>query len=84
MVFSSTIFIFFFLPVTLAGYFVMPSIRTKNFWLLATSLFFYFWGGSAFFPIILYSIILNYFGGLGIGYLQKIGGENQFTASYIS
>ncbi len=73
MVFSSTIFIFFFLPVTLAGYFVMPSIRTKNFWLLATSLFFYFWGGSAFFPIILYSIILNYFGGLGIGYLQKIG-----------
>lgn len=73
MVFSSTVFIFCFLPVTLVFYFLMPSIKTKNLWLLAASLFFYFWGGSAFFPIILYSIVLNYIGGLGIGYFQKQG-----------
>lgn len=73
MVFSSTVFIFCFLPVTLVFYFLMPSIKTKNLWLLAASLFFYFWGGSAFFSIILYSIVLNYIGGLGIGYFQKWG-----------
>lgn len=77
MVFSSTIFIFFFLPITLAGYFVIPSLKAKNFWLLLTSLFFYFWGGSAFFPIMIYSIVLNYIGGRVIGYLQEVGKEKE-------
>ncbi|MCM1125247.1 MAG: MBOAT family protein [Lachnospiraceae bacterium] len=63
MVFSSTVFIFFFLPITLAGYFLFRPIKWKNIWLLMASLFFYFWGGYAFFPIILYSILLNYVGG---------------------
>ncbi|MDD6812386.1 MAG: MBOAT family protein [Lachnospiraceae bacterium] len=75
MVFSSTIFIFFFLPLVLAGYFLAPSIKVKNVWLLLASLFFYFFGGSVFFPIIIYSIVLNYAGGRVIGYLQITGKE---------
>ncbi len=73
MVFSSTIFIFFFLPVTLAGYYLLPN-KGKNIWLLAASLFFYAWGGVAFFPIIIYTILLNYTGGLLINYA---GGKNR-------
>lgn len=68
MVFSSVIFIFFFLPLAIVGYFLFPSIKWKNFWLLVISLFFYAWGGYAFLPVILYSILLNYIG----GYLLEI------------
>ena len=49
MVFSSTIFVFFYLPVTLIGLFLCPK-KWKNGWLLIMSLLFYFWGGSVFFP----------------------------------
>ena len=75
MVFSSTIFIFFFLPVVLAGYFLLRSAKSRNIWLLAVSLFFYFWGGASFFPIIICSIILNYIGGRILGVLQTSGRE---------
>lgn len=63
MVFSSVIFIFCFLPITLAGYFLFHPVKWKNIWLLIVSLFFYAWGGYAFLPVILYSILLNYTGG---------------------
>ena len=70
MVFSSTIFLFFFLPFVLMGYYLLRSVKRRNVWLLAVSLFFYFWGGSQFFPVLVYSICLNYVGGRIIGYLQ--------------
>lgn len=70
MVFSSTIFLFFFLPIVLAGYFLIPA-KGRNFWLLAVSLFFYFYGGAVFFPIIICSILLNYAGGFFVGLLRE-------------
>lgn len=76
MVFSSSVFIFFFLPLTLAGYFLLRSTKGRNIWLLTVSLFFYFWGGISFFPIILYSIVLNYAGGRLVGCLETHGREN--------
>lgn len=69
MVFSSTIFIFFFLPIALAGYYLIPK-KGKNIWLLVISLFFYSWGGLAFLPIIIYTILLNYTGGILINHMQ--------------
>ena len=72
MVFSSSIFLFFFLPITLAGYFLLP-FKSKNIWLLFLSLFFYFFGGPSFFPIIMCSIVLNYVGGRLIGLFQETG-----------
>lgn len=62
MVFSSVTFIFFFLPVTLIGYYLLGK-KARNIWLLFASLFFYAWGGLSALPIILVSIIANYFGG---------------------
>ena len=81
MVFSSTTFVFFFLPITLAGYYLCRSIRAKNIWLLAASLFFYFWGGPAFLPIFLICICFNYFGGLIISRMQSR--ENETAAKIV-
>ncbi len=46
MVFSSVVFIFYFLPVFFAGYFLMPKMWAKNLLLLVFSLLFYFWGAG--------------------------------------
>lgn len=70
MVFGSTAFLFFFLPVVLVIYFLLPAVKSKNVWLFAASLFFYFFGGGAFLLILLYTIILNYIGGRCLEVLQ--------------
>ena len=59
MVFSSPVFLFLFLPVVLAGYFVLPG-RLRNLWLLGTSLVFYAWGEPRFVLVMLASIVANY------------------------
>ena len=43
MVFSSLLFLFFFLPAFLTGYYAAPA-RLKNLWAVAASLLFYLWG----------------------------------------
>ena len=83
MVFSSSIFIFFFLPIVLSGYFLLRSVKVRNIWLLLASLLFYLWGGYAFFPIILYSIALNYTGGRILGILQAKEYEKARKAAFI-
>lgn len=45
MLFSSTVFIFAFLPMVWIGYFLLrPFRRLSNLFLLMASLFFYAWG----------------------------------------
>ena len=66
MVFSSPIFLFWFLPAVLFTYAVLDR-RLKNFFLLLGSLFFYAWGEPTFVLIMLGSILGNYLFGLGIG-----------------
>ncbi|NCB85467.1 MAG: MBOAT family protein, partial [Bacteroidia bacterium] len=63
MVFSSTIFLFFFLPLTLLAYFVVGS-RGRNAILLAASLLFYAWGETVYLLVMLFSIAANYLFGL--------------------
>ena len=63
MVFSSTLFLFLFLPITLFVYFILlifKNINFQNIWLLLTSLFFYFFGGAWQLSIMAASIIINY------------------------
>ena len=55
MVFSSLTFLFGYLPLTLALYFVTP-LRRRNFVLLVTSLFFYGWGEPVYVGIMFLSI----------------------------
>jgi len=66
MVFSSTIFLFLFLPVTLAGYFICRGILLRNIFLLLASLVFYSWGEAGYVVVLLVSISVNYFFGLKI------------------
>jgi len=63
VVFSSVLFLFYFLPVAVGGYFLVPKMA-KNAWLLLVSLGFYFWGVGAFVLVMLASIAVNY--GLGL------------------
>jgi len=59
MVFSSTIFLFAFLPLTLAGYYLVDR-RFKNIFLLLFSLFFYAWGEPKFVFVMICSILGNH------------------------
>jgi D-alanyl-lipoteichoic acid acyltransferase DltB (MBOAT superfamily) len=59
MVFSSIPFLFFFLPLFLAAYFLTPSVRGKNLVTLASSLLFYAWGEPWFVLVLLASIAFN-------------------------
>ena len=63
MIFSTYKFIFLFLPVTFAGYFLFNRFRWLSLgkiWLVVCSLYFYSQGSPAFFPFFLASITGNY------------------------
>ena len=60
MVFSSILFIFKFLPLALGTYFITPE-KYKNLTLLLLSLFFYSWGEPKYFPIMIASILVDFF-----------------------
>src|SRR5947209_3883908 len=66
MVFSSEVFLFGFLPLVLALYFVTPGARLKNAVLVLASLLFYAWGGAMFVPLVLGSALANYAFGLAL------------------
>lgn len=59
MLFSSTVFLFLFLPLVLVVYHTLPR-KFRNLWLLLASLFFYAWGEPKFVTIMLLSITVNY------------------------
>lgn len=59
MVFSSTIFLFIFLPAVLAGYYLLDR-RFKNIFLLIASLVFYAWGEPKFVFVMAVSIMVNH------------------------
>ncbi len=59
MVFSSALFIFYFLPLFLAGYFVVPR-RLRNIYTAAASIIFYAWGAPNFLLIFLASCLVDY------------------------
>ncbi|MBQ4424142.1 MAG: MBOAT family protein [Lachnospiraceae bacterium] len=69
MVFSSTVFVFFFLPLCLLLYFVLPGLKAKNLVLLLFSLVFYAWGEPVYIILMILSILLNYTVGI---YMEKI------------
>jgi alginate O-acetyltransferase complex protein AlgI len=64
MVFSSITFLFYFLPIFLAAYFITPTIQARNIVTLLFSLVFYAWGEPRFVIILLISIIFNFCAGL--------------------
>lgn len=68
MVFSSLTFLLYFLPIALAGYFLLGfNIKIQNTWLFIVSILFYAWGEPSFVVILLISILLNWIFGLAVG-----------------
>lgn len=72
MVFSSTVFLFLFLPITLILYFnpLCKSREYKNIVLLLMSLGFYAWGEPVFIFIMLISILINWLLALKVDRMQ--------------
>lgn len=65
MVFSSIIFIFVFLPIFLALYYIIPA-KFRNFLLFLGSLIFYSFGDPSYLFLILCSITVNFLFGRGM------------------
>ena len=65
MLFSSIPFLFYFLPLVLILYFLVP-FRFKNGVLLLFSLIFYAWGEPKYVVLMIFTILLFYGCGLAI------------------
>ena len=78
MVFSSIIFIFGLLPITLLVYFISPK-GIRNFIILISSLIFYGWGEPIYISIMIFSTIFDYINGILIEKYR----ENKALASGI-
>lgn len=73
MVFSSTVFLFLFLPVVLAVYYnpIVKNRGFRNIVLLLASLFFYGWGEPVFVFLMILSIIVNWALGLMVDTMRR-------------
>ena len=83
MLFSSTTFIYLFLPAVLAIYYILlrKNLFLKNLFLFLSSLFFYGWGEPKFVLVMILSILCNYIFGLLVNtFKQK---ENRVPAKLI-
>lgn len=65
MLFSSITFLFLFLPIVMAVYYLVPE-KMKNPVLLAASIIFYAWGEPVYVVLMILSILLNYACGMDI------------------
>ena len=72
MLFSSIIFLYYFLPILLIIYFIVPK-KFKNLVLLVFSLFFYFYGEPNYIYILLLTCFINYLSALLIEKYRKKG-----------
>ena len=72
MVFSSKIFLFYFLPAVLAGYCLLRRNRKlSNLFLTLVSLLFYAWGEPKFVLVMLGSIVANWVIGLWVDHVRE-------------
>ena len=78
MLFSSITFLFLFLPVVLAVYYLLPG-RAKSVFLLIASLIFYAWGEPVYVVLMILSILLNYFCGRDIKANEDDPGKAKFN-----
>ena len=70
MLFSSTVFLFLFLPIVCALYLLVRK-ELKDYVLLLASIFFYAWGEPRYVAVMLLTIIINYVGALWVANLNR-------------
>lgn len=69
MVFSTSIFIYLFLPITLLIYYITPK-KGKNLIILLSGLLFYSWGEPIYVIVMLISTMIDYFAGLVMNHFE--------------
>ena len=79
MIFSSLTFLFAYLPLTLAVYFLAP-LRWRNLVLLLVSLFFYGWGEPVYISIMILSILIDYTHGMLV---EKYRSNDKLTRYFV-
>ncbi|MBQ0004865.1 MAG: MBOAT family protein [Clostridiales bacterium] len=79
MLFSSLIFLVYFLPITVIVYYSIPTKRLdlRNIWLLLASLVFYSWGEPVYVFLMIYSALFNYFMAGQIAREKEMGGSGK-------
>ena len=83
MVFSSVIFLYLYLPITLIVYFLTPA-RFRNIWLFVVNMIFYGWGEPIYIILMLISILLNYIMGIVVGKYREEKKKNAKRALIIN
>lgn len=81
MLFSSITFLFLFLPIVMAVYYIVPG-RGKNIVLLIASLFFYAWGEPVYVVLMILSILFNYFCGRDIQENGEDAGKAKLSLAF--
>ena len=74
MVFSTPVFMFYFLALTLLVYYVVPR-KLRNVVLLVSSLFFYYWGERVYVAIMFVSTAIDYSHGLIVERCKEKGND---------
>lgn len=70
MLFTSISFLYYFLPIVIFTYFIVPK-KAKNFVLFIASLFFYFYGEPKYIFLMILEILIAYFGAFLIDKYKK-------------
>ena len=74
MVFSTPIFLFYFLPLTLLAYYMAPR-RGRNMVVLLASLVFYYWGERLYVALMLLSTAIDYIHGMLVERCKSRGND---------
>jgi alginate O-acetyltransferase complex protein AlgI len=82
MVFSSSLFLLYFLPGFLILYYLVPR-PLKNWWILLASFFFYAWGAPKFIFFLAGSVVIDFFINRQIAVSEKGWKKTWFWASVI-
>ena len=79
MLFSSITFLFYFLPIVLVLYYIVPSknLFLRNMILLVASLIFYSWGEPVYVFLMMYSACFNWFMARRIEAAKRRGGSGK-------
>ncbi|MBQ8248470.1 MAG: MBOAT family protein [Clostridia bacterium] len=72
MVFSSLLFLFRYLPIVLALYFILPK-KFRNALLFVASLIFYAWGEPVYVTLMIFSTLVDYTHGIMVAYFKSQG-----------
>jgi len=80
LVFSSLLFLFLYLPVVLAVYYVTP-LRWRNGMLLIANLVFYGWGEPTYIVLMVFTIVADYIAGRFVARFKSQGRDGPARAA---